>query len=313
MNLAQHLFGADFQNPVLLASGTCGYGEEMDGFFDIDELGGIVTKAVTVEPRAGNPAPRVAEFAAGMLNSIGLANVGLDEVRASKLPWLASRLTRARVLVNVAGRTVEEYAEVVRTLHDAPGFLGYELNVSCPNVKEGGAIFSAREDLLAAVVRAARAATARPIVVKLAPNVPDIGRMAEVAAAEGADGFSVINTFPGLLFDLGTGRAVLGAGAGGVSGPALLPMGVHAAWQVRRRTGLPVIGVGGIRTSDDALQYILAGASLVQIGTASFADPRAAVRVLSGLRSFGEARRIAEFRELVGSGSVDGRSAGAGR
>jgi dihydroorotate dehydrogenase (NAD+) catalytic subunit len=314
VNLAQRLFGAEFQNPVLLASGTCGYGEEMDGFFDIDELGGIVTKAVTVEPRAGNPAPRVAEFGAGMLNSVGLANVGLAEVRARKLPWLASRLKHARVLVNVAGKTVEEYVQVVRTLEDAPGFLGYELNVSCPNVKEGGAIFSAREDLLAAVVRAARAATARPLLVKLAPNVPDIGRMAEVAAAEGADGFSVINTFPGLLFDLGTGRPVLGAGAGGVSGPAVLPMGVHAAWQVRRRTGLPTLGVGGIRTSEDALQYILAGASLVQVGTASFADPRAAVRVLSGLRRFGEARRIAEFRELVGSGSVaDGNATGSGR
>ncbi len=306
MKLAQHIFGAEFQNPVLLASGTCGYGEELDGFLDIDSLGGIVTKAVTVEPRAGNSAPRVAEFSAGMLNSIGLANVGLEKARTRKLPWLASRLRHALVLVNVAGKTVDEYAEIVRILDDAPGFLGFELNVSCPNVREGGAIFSAREDLLAGVVRAARAATGRPLVVKLAPNVPDIGRMAQVAAAEGADGLSLINTFPGLLFDVSTRHAVLGAGSGGVSGPAILPMGVHAVWQASRVVDIPIIGLGGIRTSDDALQYIFAGASLVQIGTASFADPRTALRVLSGLRSFGEASRITEFRELVGCGSVNG-------
>lgn len=304
MNLAQTLFGVEFQNPVLLASGTCGYGEELDECIDIDQLGGLVTKAVTLEPRQGNPGPRVAEFAAGMINSVGLANVGLQETKARKLPWLASRLRRAQVLVNVAGRTVEEYAEIVRTLDDAPGFLGYELNVSCPNVKEGGAVFSCRADLLAAAVSAARAATRRPLIVKLAPNVPDIGVMAEVAEAEGADGLSLINTFPGLLFDLRTRRAALGGGTGGVSGPAILPMGVHAVWQARRRVRLPIIGVGGIRTSGDALQYIFAGASLVQIGTASFADPRAAERVLSGLRSELTALRVTEFRQLVGSGTV---------
>ncbi|MGH7552289.1 MAG: dihydroorotate dehydrogenase [Longimicrobiales bacterium] len=311
MNLAQTLFGARFQNPVMLASGTCGYGEEFDGFLDIDQLGGLVTKAVTVEAREGNAAPRVAEFDAGMLNSVGLANVGLAEARTKKLPWLASRLRHAQVLVNVAGKTVEEYAEIVKQLDDSTGFLGYELNVSCPNVKEGGAVFSAREDMLAEVVRAARRATRRPVIVKLAPNVADIGRMAEVAAAEGADGLSLINTFPGLLFDVRTRTAVLGAGTGGVSGPAVLPMGVHAVWQARRRVGIPIIGLGGIRTSDDALQYIFAGASLVQIGTASFADPRTALRVLSGLRSYGDALRISEFRELVGCGSVDGVPAGS--
>jgi dihydroorotate dehydrogenase (NAD+) catalytic subunit len=311
MNLAQTVFGAHFQNPVMLASGTCGYGEELDGFLDIDQLGGLVTKAVTVEAREGNAAPRVAEFAAGMLNSVGLANVGMAEARTKKLPWLASRLRRAQVLVNVAGKTVEEYAEIVKELDDSPGFLGYELNVSCPNVKEGGAVFSAREDLLAEAVRAARRATRRPVIVKLAPNVADIGRMAEIAAAEGADGLSLINTFPGLLFDVRTRTAVLGAGTGGVSGPAVLPMGVHAVWQARRRVAIPIIGLGGIRTSDDALQYIFAGASLVQIGTASFADPRTAQRVLSGLRSYGDALRISEIRELVGSGSVDGVPAGS--
>jgi dihydroorotate dehydrogenase (NAD+) catalytic subunit len=304
MRLEQELFGAVFQNPVLLASGTCGYGREVAGTIDLEALGGIVTKAVTPEPRAGNPAPRVAEFAVGMMNSVGLANVGLDAFRADALPWLARNLQRARVFVNVAGKAVEDYVRVVSALDDAEGFVGFELNVSCPNVKEGGAVFSAREDLLAQVVRAARDATSRPLVVKLAPNVPDIGRMAEVAVDAGADGLTLINTFPGLLFDLETRRPLLGAGTGGVSGPAILPMGVHAVWQARRRVDVPIIGVGGIRTGEDAVQYLLAGASLVEVGTASFADPRAALRVLSGLERFGRRHRIQDIRELIGAAVV---------
>jgi len=304
MRLEQELFGAVFQNPVLLASGTCGYGREVAGAIDLEALGGIVTKAVTPEPRAGNPAPRVAEFAVGMMNSVGLANVGLDAFRADALPWLARNLQRARVFVNVAGKAVEDYVRVVSALDDAEGFVGFELNVSCPNVKEGGAVFSAREDLLAQVVRAARDATSRPLVVKLAPNVPDIGRMAEVAVDAGADGLTLINTFPGLLFDLETRRPLLGAGTGGVSGPAILPMGVHAVWQARRRVDVPIIGVGGIRTGEDAVQYLLAGASLVEVGTASFADPRAALRVLSGLERFGRRHRIQDIRELIGAAVV---------
>ncbi len=305
MKLAQELFGADFQNPILLASGTCGYGQEVAGILDLDALGGIVTKAVTPEPRAGNPAPRVTEYDAGMLNSVGLANVGLERFRDEKLPWLARSITRARVLVNVAGAAVEDYVRVIETLDGEAGFLGFELNVSCPNVKKGGAIFSASEELLADVVRQARAATQRPLIVKLAPNVPDIGRMAEVAVDAGADGLTLINTFPGLLFDLETRRPVLGAGTGGVSGPGILPMGVHAVWQARRRVDVPIIGVGGVRTAHDALQYLLAGASLVEIGTASFSDPRAAERVLSGLRRFGARHGVADVRELVGAAHHD--------
>jgi dihydroorotate dehydrogenase (NAD+) catalytic subunit len=302
MRLAQTLFDVDFQNPVLLASGTCGYGAELDGFFDIDTLGGLVIKAVTADERKGNAAPRVAEFHAGMINSVGLANPGPAVVRAEKLPWLAQRLTRARVLVNVAGRSAEEYADIIRYLDDAGGFHAYELNVSCPNVKEGGAIIATREDLLAAAVRHARAATARPLSVKLAPNVPDIGRMAEIAVAEGADALTLINTMPGLLLDTDTRRPVLGAGAGGISGPALLPIGVHAVARARERVHVPIIGVGGIREATDAVQYLLAGASLVQIGTASFADPRAAARVLADLKHWGESRRIGSITEIVGSG-----------
>ena len=305
MNLAQEIFGVRFQNPVLLASGTCGYGQELDRMIDLDRLGGLVIKAVTAEPRNGNPEPRVAEFAAGMINSIGLANAGLDDVRASRLPWLAARLRAARVLVNVAGATAAEFATIVRALDDVEGFAAFELNVSCPNVERGGAIFGTREDLLADVVRRCRLATRRPLVVKLAPNVPDIGQMAHVAETEGADGLTLINTFPGLLFDVDSRRPVLGAGTGGVSGPAILPMGVHAVWQARRRVSLPILGVGGIRTGRDALQYLLAGASLIQVGTASFADPGAAGRVLSGLIRYGVASGVADVRELVGAGHFE--------
>jgi dihydroorotate dehydrogenase (NAD+) catalytic subunit len=305
VTLTQTLFGACFQNPVMLASGTCGYGEEFDRIIDLDRLGGLVIKSVTMAPRAGNAAPRVAEFHGGMLNSIGLANVGVEEVRRTKLPWLASRLKKAQVWVNVAGMTAEEYGSIISRLDDCDGFLGYELNVSCPNVKEGGAHFSSRPDLLATAVAAARHATQRPIIVKLAPNVPDIGAMAGVAVAEGADGLSLVNTLPGLLYDLDTRAPVLGAGPGGVSGPALLPVGVHAVRQARKAVGsdVPLVGVGGIRTGADALQYVLAGASLVQVGTASFADPRAGLRVLTDLESAAGWAGAVELNELIGTGA----------
>ena len=299
--LAQRLFGTAFQNPILLAAGTCGYGREVAGVIDLDALGGLVTKGTTLEERGGNPAPRVAEFADGMLNSIGLANPGAARCRAEKLPWLAENLARARVLVNVAGLGVDEFARVIEILDDAAGFVGYELNVSCPNVKMGGGLIGASRESLAEVVRACRRATARPLIVKMPPNVPDIGELARVAEAEGADGLTLVNTLPGLLYDIATRRPVLGAGPGGTSGPAILPVGVHAVRVARRSVALPLIGVGGIRTADDALQYVLAGASLVQLGTAGFADPRSAERVLSGLDA-----RVREspgsFTDLIGSG-----------
>jgi dihydroorotate dehydrogenase (NAD+) catalytic subunit len=304
VKLELEVFGATFQNPVMLASGTCGYGQELQDYLDLDSLGGFSIKAVTLEERPGNPAPRVAEYSAGMLNSIGLANVGLDGVVRDKLPWLAQHIARARVFINVAGKTVDEFAHIVRTLDSQPGFFAFELNVSCPNVKEGGAFFSSRPDLLAGVVRACRAVTRRPLIAKLAPNVPDIGAMAAAAVDAGADGLTLINTVPGLLFDVATRTPVLGAGAGGASGPAILPIGVHAVHQARRRVQVPIVGVGGIRTAADAMQYILAGASLVQIGTASFADPRAAARVLGDMQRLGSRLGASDVRELVGAGRI---------
>lgn len=302
MELEQTLFGAVFQNPVLLASGTCGFGEEVADVLDLDRLGGFVTKAVTVERREGNPAPRICEFEAGMLNSIGLANPGLEAVRREKLPWIREHVRRARVFVNVAGQRVEHYVRVVEGLDGEEGFLGFELNVSCPNDRHlRGLAFGLDPAALAEVVAAARAATRRPLLVKLAPNVPDIGEMARIAEDAGADGVTLVNTFPGLIIDPWTWRPVLGAGAGGVSGPAIRPLGVHAVWSARRRVSIPIVGVGGVTCGEDAVQYLLAGASLVQVGTASFADPRAALRVVAGLERYGRAQGVARVTDLVGA------------
>ena len=271
------LFGTSFQNPVLLASGTAGFGREVSGVIDLDALGGIVTKAVTPEPRRGARAPRVAEFAGGMLNAVGLANPGLDAVREHELPWLASAVRRARVLVNVAGATVEDYVQVIARLTDLAVITAFEINASCPNTSAGGLEFGATPEGLRELVRHCRAVATRPIAVKLSPVLPDIAGMACVAEQAGADAITLVNTIPGTL----DGR--LGNGAGGVSGPALLAIGVLATRKVRGAVAIPVIGVGGIRTARDAREYLAAGASLVAIGTAALADPRIPERVARDL------------------------------
>jgi dihydroorotate dehydrogenase (NAD+) catalytic subunit len=267
------LFGTTFQNPVLLASGTAGFGREVARVIDLDALGGIVTKAVTPEPRRGHPAPRVAEFAGGMLNAVGLANPGLDAVRHHELPWLAAELRSARVLVNVAGASVADYVRVIEGLTALAVITAFEINASCPNTQAGGLEFGATPDGLRELVRRCRAVATRPIVVKLSPVLPDIAGMARVAHGEGADAISLVNTVPGML------HRRLGNGAGGVSGPALLAIGVLATRKVRDALAVPVIGVGGIRTATDAREYLAAGASLVAIGTAALADPRVPERV----------------------------------
>lgn len=300
VDLSQRVFGAEFQNPVLLASGTCGYGEEYSDIIPVDQLGGIVTKAVTPEPRAGNPPRRITETPSGMINAIGLANVGLEGFKREKLPWLRENLRNARVLVNVAGWSVDDFQFVVSGLDDEDGFLGFEINVSCPNV-EGGTMFATDQVSLAQLVRALRKTTDRPLIVKLAPNVPDIGVFAEICADNGADGVSTINTFPGLVVDVDARRPVIGNVTGGVSGPAIRPMGVYATWVAASRVELPVIGIGGIRNARDAMEYILAGASLVQIGTAMFVDPFAAIDTISGLRDICKQQGVTKLSEVVGA------------
>ena len=277
------VFGTSFQNPVLLAAGTAGFGREVAGVIDLERLGGVITKAVSPEPRHGNPSPRVAEFRGGMLNSVGLANPGLKRVAAVDLPWLERHLERARVIVNVVGGTADDYVEVVRGLGDRQIITAFELNVSCPNTERGGEEFGSNAAVLAALVRACHAATEKPIIVKLAPTLPDIAATAEAAAGAGAAGFSVVNTMPGFLYQENHGRrhakARLGAGNGGVSGPALLPVGVLATRRVCEQTGLPVVGIGGIRLIEDVEQYLEAGAVLVGVGTAALADPRCPERL----------------------------------
>jgi dihydroorotate dehydrogenase (NAD+) catalytic subunit len=282
-DLSRTVFGRRFQNPILLASGTAGFGRELAGVMRLERLGGIVTKAVSRDPRAGNRAPRVAEFRGGMLNSVGLANPGLAAVRSEHLPWLAEHLRQTQVLVNVVGFTVEEYGDVVGGLDGQPGIAGFELNLSCPNTSAGGIEFGADTDCVRRIVGLCRSRTALPLIAKLSPVLPDLGSVALAARDAGADGITVVNTLPGLLF-AEAGATRLGNGNGGVSGPALLAVGVLAAARVVERTGgMPVIGVGGIRSADDVEQYLRVGASLVAVGTAALADPRLPERIVTEL------------------------------
>ena len=302
MRLSQTLFGAAFHNPVLLASGTCGFGEELRDALDLEALGGIVTKSVTLEPRAGNPAPRLVEAGNAMLNSVGLANPGLEHVCSEKLPWMREHLSGIQVFVSVAGHIPDEYWRIVEGLESVGGFLGYELNLSCPNdTRLGGLPFALDPEALRGVVEGARSLTDRPLLVKLAPNVPDIGPVAEAAEGAGADGVTLVNTMPGLVIDITSRSAALGAGSGGLSGPALRAVGVHAVHRARGCTSIPLLGVGGITVAGDAIQYLLAGASLVQVGTATFADPRTAQTVAKGVARYGEKMGIENIQDLIGA------------
>lgn len=299
--LRSHVAGLDFQNPILLAAGTAAYGRELADVMLLDRLGGLVTKAVSLEPRDGAPAPRVAEFDGGMINAVGLANPGVDAVRATELPWLAAELRHAKVIVNVIGRIVEDFGDVVARLDDAAGLHAYELNVSCPNTRAGGLEFGADAASLTAVVSRARAATRRAIFVKLSPTLPDIGFTARCAVDAGADGISVVNTMPGLVIDLATRRPKLGFGSGGVSGPGLRPVGVLATWKVRKAVNVPIIGLGGVGTAEHALQYVIAGASLVAVGTAALADPRAPERIVRDLASWCAHHGVQRLPDLIGT------------
>jgi len=270
-------------NPVGVASGTFGYGSEYEQLINLPRLGALFTKAVTLEPRAGNEVPRIVETPSGMLNSIGLANVGVQRFIAEKIPFL-SRLPCA-VIANVAGSSVDEYLEIVRRLEDHP-LWGYELNLSCPNVKEGCLAFGTSARQVEALTGVVRKATNRPLIVKLTPNVTDITVIARAAEDGGADAVTCINTVVGMIIDVRTRRTVLPGGTGGLSGPAILPIGVAATYKVARAVKIPIFGSGGIMDADGALQYLLAGASAVQIGTATFADPSTPERVLDGISAY---------------------------
>jgi dihydroorotate dehydrogenase (NAD+) catalytic subunit len=299
--LAVTAAGIDFQNPVLLAAGTAAYGRELSSVINLDSLGGLITKAVSVERRHGARAPRVAEFEGGMINAVGLANPGVEEVRAEHLPWLALNIRHARVLVNVVGNRTEEFASVVAMLDDSPAVSGYELNVSCPNVRAGGMEFGADAGSLTDVVTRARAATKKPLFIKLSPTLQDIAKTAKTAADAGADGISVVNTLPGLVIDVATRKPALGFGTGGVSGPGLLPIGVLATHKVSKAVELPVIGVGGISKATDIVQYVIAGASLVAIGTAAMQQPKLPEKLIDDLEGWCRRNGVRALSELRGT------------
>jgi dihydroorotate dehydrogenase (NAD+) catalytic subunit len=305
--LAVRVAGLSLQNPIVLAAGTAAYGQELADVLRLDALGGLVTKAVSPQPRAGAPAPRVADFGGGMINAVGLANPGVEAVRSEHLPWLARSLPGVRKLANVVGFAVEEFAAVIERLDDAlagdaAGALdGYEINVSCPNVKAGGMEFGADPVALAQVVRLARAATERPLFIKLSPAWPDIARTAGIAVDAGATALTLVNTIPGLVVDVERRRPALGFGTGGVSGTAILPVGVLATWKVHRAVSVPLVGLGGVATAEDALQYMLAGASLVGIGTAMLRDPRTPERVVRDLGRWCERHGVKRIEEIVGT------------
>ncbi|MDZ7369890.1 MAG: dihydroorotate dehydrogenase [candidate division KSB1 bacterium] len=299
IDLSVSIGALKLQNPVLTASGTFGYAEEFEGLIDFRLLGGIVTKTVTLEPRPGNPPPRIVELPNGMLNSIGLPNVGVERFIAEKMPYL--RRLGTRLIVNVAGRTGEDFVECVRRLEAADGIDAYELNFSCPNVKEGGLSFSSDAHVAGRVTAAVRAVTNRPLITKLTPNVTSISDIGLACQDAGADAVSAVNTLVGMAVDIRTRRAKLATVTGGYSGPAIKPIALAKVYELARRLSIPVIGIGGICSAEDIVEFLLAGATAVQMGTVNFYDPTATVRAVEDLEKFCRAQNVSAVRTLIGA------------
>ena len=305
--LATSLCGISLRNPVIAASGTFGYGVEFEKLVDLNALGGLVVKGLSREPMNGNPEPRLWETRAGMINSVGLQNIGVRAFVKEKLPALA-RLQTA-VFANVFGYATEDYVEVVRVLEDAPGVAGYELNVSCPNTRHGGIYFSNDPALLAEVTGAVRRVAKRPLIVKLSPNVAHIAPLGQAAADAGADAISLVNTFIALAVDARARRPRIGAGFGGLSGPAIKPIALRMVYQAAQAVKIPVVGIGGIATGEDAAEFMIAGATAVEVGTATFWDPAAPARIARELGDFLKEQKVARVSELVGTLRCDVPSA----
>ena len=299
MSLAVELGGIRLKNPLLAASGTFGYGVEYEGIVELSRLGGIVSKGLYLAPRDGAPVPRIAETPSGLLNAIGLQGIGIHAFVRDVLPRMRRHDTA--LVVNVCGDTVEEYAEVARVCDGAPGIAGLEINISCPNVKQGGMAFGGDPRMTHAVVAAVRAATRLPVIPKLSPNVADITVFARAAEEAGADALSCINTLLGLAIDVESRRPRLGFGTGGLSGPAIRPVAVRMAWQAARSVRIPVIGIGGIASATDALEFLIAGCRAVQIGTANFVDPNLYDRVLEGLSGYLQRHGLTDIGQVTGT------------
>lgn len=300
VDLAVNLLSLHLKNPVMPASGCFSFGKEIASFYDLDVLGAIVVKATTLEERLGNPPPRVAETAAGMLNAIGLQNPGVKRVIEEELPHLR-QYQSVPVIVNVAGTAVDDYVAVARELSSSPDVSAIELNISCPNVKCGGIQFGSDPQMAAAMVRAIKTVATRPVIVKLSPNVTDIVQMAVACEEAGADALSLINTVIGMKIDLEQRRPLLGNGIGGLSGPAIKPIAVRMVYDVFRYVSIPIIGVGGIMTGADVIEFLMAGATAVQVGTANFVDPHACPRIIDETRQWCAQHGVRSTRELIGA------------
>ena len=299
IDMSTDLAGIELPSPLLTASGCAAAGRELDQFFDITAIGAIVTKSVMLQPRSGRPTPRMAETPSGMLNSIGLQGPGIDRFIDHDLAWLNDR--GARTIVSIAGGTVDEYAKLAARLRIARGVSAIEVNISCPNVKKGGVAFGTVPDMAAAVTRAVRAASDLPLIVKLSPNVTDIVAMARAVADNGADAISLINTLIGMAIDVRTRRPRLANVIGGLSGPAVKPVALRMVWQVASAVRIPVIGIGGIGTAEDAIEFLLAGASAVQVGTANFYNPAASMDILDGLAAWLREQGETSVRAVIGT------------
>lgn len=298
-----NIAGLKLKNPVMTASGTFGYGEEYSGYVDLNKLGGIVVKGLSLKPRMGNPPPRIMETTGGMLNAVGLQNIGAEVFIEQKLPFL--RGFDVAVIANIYGESEAEYAQVARMLSRAPGVHALEVNVSCPNVKQGGLSFGADPKAAAAVTRRVRAETDLPVIVKLTPNVTDIAAVARAVEKSGADAVSLINTLIGLSVDLTTRGPHLKNITGGLSGPAIKPVALRMVWQVARSVDIPVIGMGGILDAEDALEFMVVGATAVQVGTANFINPRATVEIIDGMEHYLKAHQIKDVRDMIGTFVVE--------
>jgi dihydroorotate dehydrogenase (NAD+) catalytic subunit len=297
-----NIAGLRLKNPVMTASGTFGYGEEYSDYIDLNELGGIVVKGLSLKPRLGNPPPRIMETTGGMLNAVGLQNVGVDLFIEQKLPFLRS--FDVAVIANIYGESEAEYAQVARALSRASGVHALEVNVSCPNVKKGGLSFGADPKAAASVTRRVRAETDLPVIVKLTPNVTDIAAVARAVEEAGADAVSLINTLTGLSVDLTTRGPHLKNITGGLSGPAIKPVALRMVWQVAQSVDIPVIGMGGILDAEDALEFMVVGATAVQVGTANFINPRATVEIIGGMEHYLKVHQIKDVREMIGTFNV---------
>ncbi len=291
--------GVPLQNPVLLASGTCNYGQELLPLTDFSRLGGLVTKTITPAPRGGNPPQRIIETAGGMLNAIGLQNPGLEDFVGEKWAFLAGLQTQ--VVVNIAGFSVDEFAFMAARLEELQGIAALEVNISCPNVEEGGDNFATRPETAAAVIAAVKRNSRRPIIAKLTPNVTDTTEIARAVVDAGADAVSLINTLVGMAIDVNSQRPILGNITGGLSGPAVKPVALAMVWKVAQAVSVPIMGIGGIATARDALEFIIAGASAVQVGTANFVNPNAGVEVVDGIQAHCDEHGIDQLASLVGS------------